>query len=807
MKRYICIHGHFYQPPRENPWLEEVELQDSAHPYHDWNDRITAECYGPNASARIQDDEGRIMDIVNNYARINFNFGPTLLSWMERKQPLIYDAIREADRLSQERFGGHGSAIAQIYNHMIMPLATTRDKHTQIVWGLTDFSRRFGRDPEGIWLPETACDTETFELLTQHGITYTILAQNQAKRIRQLGHDDWIDVSGSRIDPTTPYICHLPSGNSLTLFFYDGPISQDIAFGSLLDNGQTLRDRLMEAFTDNGRDWPQLVHIATDGETFGHHHKAGEMALAWALSLIEADTGVRLTNYGEYLSLYEPQFEVEVYDNSAWSCVHGVERWRSDCGCNSGMHPGWNQAWRKPLREAIDWLSREAADVFDKLAPRYFTDPWAARDAYIDVILDRSDTNVSTFFKKHASRVLAPMDMVSALKLMELQRFAQLIFTSCGWFFDEISGIETVQILQYAVRTIQLAEEIGGRFLEETFVEKLAQAPSNVLSSGDEAYTRYAKPSQVDMLRVAAHFAISSLFESYPQEFNISRYKVISDFSNRHTAGRSSLLTGKAGMASQITTEYIEIQYAVLHPGDHNIICGIQFFHDVGNLRKMERELADSFNRGNLTETIRALDNHFGRATYSIWHLFRDEQRSVVNKILTPQYKLAENAFRQTYESNYSILNFLDWLDIPPPSHFTQATTFVIRTDAKRLFSQSHIDPEDLRQLMEEARKRNVDIHDETVCFAVAGWVNNAMAELATTPKNIAKMQTLATCLDLLEPLHLGLLVWKAQNTLFGLRVKLYENMVQRAATGDADARQWVEAFTILSRHLKVKLP
>ncbi len=806
MKRYICIHGHFYQPPRENPWLEEVELQDSAHPYHDWNDRIAAECYGPNATARIQDDEGRIMDIVNNYARINFNFGPTLLSWMERKQPPVYHAILQADKLSQKRFNGHGSAIAQIYNHMIMPLASKRDKNTQLLWGLTDFMKRFARDPKGIWLPETACDTETFELLADNGIAYTILAQNQAKRVRRLNAEDWIDVSGSRIDPTTPYLCILPSGKTLTLFFYDGPISQDLAFGSLLDNGQGLRDRLMAAFTDNGRDWPQLVHIATDGETFGHHHKAGEMALAWALSLVESDSSVELTNYGAYLSRYSPLYEVEVHENSAWSCVHGVERWRSDCGCSSGMHQGWNQAWRKPLREAMNWLRDEAADVFEKIGPRYFTDPWKTRDAYINVILDRSDANVSTFFKKYASRALSPMDMVTALKLLELQRFAQLIFTSCGWFFDEVSGIETVQILQYAVRTIQLAEEIGGRFLEEDFIEQLTKAPSNVLTSGAEAYSRYAKPSQVDMLRVAAHFAISSLFEAYPQEFNISRYRVISDFANRHTAGRSTLLTGKAGMASQITTEYIEIQYAVLHPGDHNIICGIQFFHDIGKLRTMERELVDSFNRGNLTETIRALDNHFGHATYSIWHLFRDEQRSVVNKVLTPQYKLAENAFRQTFESNYSILNFLDWLNIPPPLHFSQASAFVIRTDAKRLFSQLKIDPQELRALMEEANKRHVDLHDETVCFAASGWVNNAMAELATTPRNIEKMKSLAQCLDLIEQLNLGLLMWKAQNTLFDLRVKFYESMKQRAETGDTDAQQWIDIFAVLSRHLKVKI-
>ncbi len=479
MKRYICIHGHFYQPPRENPWLEEVEVQDSAYPYHDWNERITAECYGPNATARILDAQQRIVSINNNYSRISFNFGPTLLSWLEKKQPEVYEAIIKADALSLDRFNGHGSAMAQVYNHIIMPLANQRDRRTQVLWGIEDFARRFGRDPEGMWLAETAVDTPTLEELALNGIKYTVLAPRQAARVRRIGADeDWLDVSDSRVDPTAVYRCHLPSGRDISLFFYDGPISQDLAFGGMLASGEAFKQRLTAAFTENGRDWPQLVHVATDGETYGHHHAHGEMALAYCLHLIEQDPSMELTNYAAYLAACEPVMEAEIFEDSSWSCIHGVERWKTDCGCNSGGHGDWNQAWRKPLREAMDWLSDQAAEIFSKQGPDYFKDPWGARDRYIQVLLDHTEAGSMAFLDQEARTPLGPLDRIAALKLLELQRYAQYLYTSCGWFFDEVSGIETVQNMQYAARAIQLAEEICGCFFGGALcrpVEKGAQ--------------------------------------------------------------------------------------------------------------------------------------------------------------------------------------------------------------------------------------------------------------------------------------------------------------------------------------------
>ncbi len=367
MERFVCIHGHFYQPPRENPWLEAVEFQESAYPYHDWNERISAECYAANARARILDGENRIAAIVNNYASMSFNFGPTLLSWLQTERPDVYAAILEADRASAARFSGHGSALAQPYNHMILPLADARDRLTQVAWGIRDFEHRFGRRPEGMWLPETAVDLPSLETLAAAGIRFTILAPHQATHVRTIeaaGTAAWREVGEATLDPAQAYRVALPSGAEIAVFFYDGPVSRAVAFDPvLLSKGENLAERLLGAFVDT-RAHVELVHVASDGETYGHHHRHGDMALAFALRTLESGSRARLTNYGEYLERHPPVEEVRIAERTSWSCAHGVERWRSDCGCQTGSHPGWSQTWRAPLRDALDGLR-------DALGPLY----------------------------------------------------------------------------------------------------------------------------------------------------------------------------------------------------------------------------------------------------------------------------------------------------------------------------------------------------------------------------------------------------------------------------------------------------
>ncbi|MDD2855713.1 MAG: DUF3536 domain-containing protein, partial [Desulfuromonadaceae bacterium] len=537
MGNFLCIHGHFYQPPRENPWLESIEIQDSAYPYHDWNERITAECYSPNTASRNLDRDGRIMGIVSNYARISFNFGPTLLSWMEKYSVDTYRAILAADRQSIAWRSGHGAALAQVYNHIIMPLATLRDKRSQVRWGIRDFEYRFQRFPEGMWLAETAVDIETLEVLAEEGIKFTILAPRQAARVRKTGSNRWNDVSGSRIDPSRAYICPLPSGRDITLFFYDGPISQAVAFENLLGSGEKFAARLASGFSDN-RAHSQLVNIATDGETYGHHHHFGEMALGHALDHIEGNGLARLTNYGEYLELNPAVHEVNIIENSSWSCIHGIERWRNNCGCNSGGNGGWSQEWRNPLRGALDWLSTELAENFEAGTSGYLRDPWTARDEYIEVLLDRSVENVAAFLFRHSLRPLDEDDGVAVLRLLEMQRHAMLMYTSCGWFFDELSGLETVQIIQYAGRAIQLAEKSGSKGIESAFLQRLALAPSNIPEylNGAEIYARFVKPAMIDLIKVGAHYAVSSVFEEYGEETGIFSYRVYSeDFQLYHS--------------------------------------------------------------------------------------------------------------------------------------------------------------------------------------------------------------------------------------------------------------------------------
>ncbi|MFQ5861686.1 MAG: DUF3536 domain-containing protein [Candidatus Brocadiales bacterium] len=806
MHRFICIHGHFYQPPRENLWLEEIELQDSAYPYHDWNERITAECYAPNTASRILDSDGRIIDIVNNYSKISFNFGPTLLSWLEVHNLDVYQAILDADKLSMERFSGHGSAIAQVYNHMIMPLANKRDKYTQTIWGINDFQNRFGRFPEGMWLPETAVDLETLEVLAELGMKFTILAPRQAKSIRKLDETEWLDVSGGKIDPAMPYLCSLPSGRTISLFFYDRSISHDAAFGEVLNNGEVFAKRLLEGFTDH-KDWPQLVHIATDGETYGHHRHRGDMALAYCLHLIETQNLARLTNYGEYLAKYPPTHAVEIFENSSWSCIHGVERWRDNCGCNSGMHQGWTQAWRRPLREAMDWLRDRLIPFFEQEATRYLSSPWDARNGYVNVILDRSTDSVEGFFKKHAIKDLAKEEKMRVLKLLEMQRSAMLMYTSCGWFFDEIAGIESVQVMHYAAAAMQYLEELQSVSLEPEYLKILEKAPSNVFENGAKCYEMLEKPSRVDLLRVGAHYAISSVFEEYPKSINLFCYTVRSEQHEKIGAGRLNLAIGKANLLSNKTWDERTISFAVLHLGDHNIKGGVRDFSGEENFSLMQVAIKGAFEKGDTPEVIRLLDKHFGPNTYSVWHLFRDEQRKILNQTLYSTYEGIEASYRQIFENNYTLMNFFQHLQIPLPRPISVATEYIVNRDLRRVFEENDLDTGKLESLINEAKRWSIEVDTTTIGFIACSRVNSLMEKLSRRPEDIALIEKVDNVLQLLTSLSIDLDLWKAQNIYFAIGKKFTSTMKERAKRGWYFPNQWLEAFYKLGRHLHVKVP
>lgn len=803
--RYICIHGHFYQPPRENPWLEAIEVQDSAYPYHDWNERISAECYGPNAASRILDGGGRIQKIVNNYSRISFNVGPTLLTWLEAKAPDVYRAVLAADQESQKCFSGHGSAMAQAYNHVIMPLANNRDKETQVLWGIRDFEHRFGRHPEGMWLPETAVDLETLDILAQHGIRYTVLSPYQAWRVRAMGARNWGETTGGRVDPSIAYRVRLRYGRWINVFFYDGPISRGVAFEGLLGSGERFADRLLGAFSDD-RDWPQLVHIATDGETYGHHHPYGDMALAYALNYIEANNSVKLTNYGEFLEKHPPKHEVRIYEKSSWSCVHGVERWRNDCGCSSGMHPEWHQEWRAPLRDALDWLRDTINSSFARKGKEYFKDPWAARNHYIDVILDRSRDNIRRFLNEHATHELSQKESTQALKLMELQRHLMLMYTSCGWFFDELSGIETVQVIQYAGRAIQLAEEIFDRPHESRFVALLERAKSNIPENNDGAvvFEKFVRPAAIDLHKVGAHYAVSSLFEPYNHETKIYCYTV-----DRHdykvlNEGKTRLAMGRADITSEITWESSPLSFSVLHLGDHNLSGGVRDFLGEEKYQTMVKEITESFDRGDLAERLRIVDKHFGSTTYALNLLFRDQQHYILRLILQSALAEAEAAYRRIYERGAPLMRFVTTLGMPQPKRFQIAAEFTLNSELRRLLEVENMEVDNIRALLEEIKRAGVAFDEQTLEFALRRNIEGIATVFFDNPGDLQRLQAFEAAVDISAMLPFKVRLWQPQNIFYEILQQRYAEFRDRASQNDEAAQAWVKSFLALGEKLNV---
>ncbi len=806
MGRCICIHGHFYQPPRENAWLETVELQDSAYPYHDWNERITAECYGPNAFARILDGDGRIAKIVNNYARISFNFGPTLLSWLEEKAATVYAAILEADRQSLARFSGHGSALAQVYNHMILPLASRRDKITQIIWGIRDFEHRFGRKPEGMWLPETAVDLETLEILVERGIRFTILSPFQAGSVRAIGESAWQDVNGGKIDSTRAYRQALPGGGFIDLFFYDGAIARAVAFERLLNRGEDFVSRLLKGFSDKEL-YSQLVHLATDGESYGHHHGFGEMGLAFALDQIEKLGKVRLTNYGEFLEKNPPEREVRIVENTSWSCVHGVERWRRDCGCNSGQ-AGWSQAWREPLRRAMDELRDRLLTPFEETAGTLVKDPWQARNEYIRVILDRAPENVEAFLGDHARGELRDDERCRVLKLLELQRYALLMYTSCGWFFDDISGPETVQVLQYAGRAMQLGQELFGHDLEGPFLQELEKAKSNLPEHADgrKVYDRFVRPALVDWPKITAHYAISSLFETYPEEATLFKtFTVRAEDRQAHEAGKAKLVIGRARLTSEITRETAVLTYAALNFGDHNINGGVRQFENEDVYQGLAQELAGAFAKADFAEIVRLMDRGFGESTYSLRSLFRDAQRKISKRVLQPTVAEAEGVYRRLYEQYLPTMRSLADMGVPLPRAFQAAIEFVVTADLRRAYQEDEPNLAHIRDLLAEAARWNVSLDVSELSYRLKKTLERMAERFRCQPVDVHALEALRAGTDMVRALNYAVDLWQPQNTYFEMLQGVYREYEARAVK-DEQAREWLERFLSLGERLGVRV-
>ncbi|MCB4756213.1 MAG: DUF3536 domain-containing protein [Elusimicrobia bacterium] len=808
MERYICIHGHFYQPPRENAWLEAIELQDSAFPYHDWNERITAECYAPDTAARILDEKDRIIRILNNYTKISFDFGPTLLNWMEDKSPRIYQAILQADKASQKIFSGHGSALAQCYHHVIMPLATRNDKYTQVLWGLRDFERRFQRKAEGMWLPETAVDLESLDIMAELGVKFTILAPGQASRSRKIGARNWKDVAGAKIDPTMPYLLTLPSGRTITLFFYDGPVSRAVAFEGLLNNGENFAKRLNSVFSD-ARTWPELVHIATDGESYGHHHRYGEMALAYALQYIESNHLAKITNYGQYLELFPPTHEVEIFEKTSWSCFHGVGRWNSNCGCNSGLHKNWTQAWRAPLRESLDWLRDAVNPRYEAKAREFFHDPWAARNGYIEFLFNRDRENLDQFLGKFAHRILSEPEKITVLKLMELERHLMMMYTSCGWFFDDLSGIEAVQIIQYAARAIQLAEQLFGENFENQFIEKLSVARSNVPEHGDGRliYEKFVNSAKVDLLKVGAHYAMSSLFADYAEGATIYCYTVDREDHQVFEAGKAKLAVGRVTVTSLITWETAILSFGVLSFGDHNVNGGVREYQGEASYQTMIQDVTQAFFKADLPETLRAMDRHFLHSSYSLKTLFGDEQRRIFNTILEATLNEIEAVYRQIYENHATLMRFLADLMIPLPKALQTAAEFVLNMHLRRYFESDNLDLDGISGVIADAKANKINLASPGLGFSFQKSLEKMMSWLKDNPYELSILENLESAVNLLSATPFDVDLWEIQNNFYEMLQMIYPIQKARMTEGDETAPDWIKAFESLGHMLHVRVP
>ena len=832
MSRFICIHGHFYQPPRENPWLEEVEIEDSAYPYHDWNERITAECYAPNAASRILDSDKRIIDIVNNYARISFNFGPTLLTWLEHNQPEVYFAILEADKDSIKRFSGHGSAIAQVYNHIIMPLASRRDKRTQVLWGIRDFIFRFKRRPEGMWLPETAVDIETLEILAEQGIGFTILSPKQASRIKPINDSRWTDVSTGNIDCSQPYLCRLPSGGSIVIFFYDESLAQEVAFTRLLENGEGFADRMMHYFSQYQKE-SGLLSIASDGETYGHHHRFGDMALAYALHHLESKNLVRITIYGEYMSTCPPTHQVEIIENTSWSCPHGVERWRSDCGCRTpgsiiqmtAPHPlcpsiipdtppadegceiASQQKWRAPLREAMDWLRQKLAVFYVDRMNSYVSDPWQARDDYIDIILNRSPANIEAFFSNHAVRTLSKEDKVQVLKLLEMQRNGMLMYTSCGWFFEDISGIESVQVMRYACRAMQLVREVAGVDPEPEFIHILKKAPGNVPGqwNGAQVYKNFVQTAVVDLSRVVFHYALSSLILDSTEIIQIRNYSIRNEAYERTESGDLKLVLGKVFLHSDSTWEENTLIFAVLHLGNHNFMGGAREYVDEKTYITMRDELTDGFSKSDIPRMILSLEEHYGSHSYTLWHLFKDGQRKVFYAILDSTLADMESAFRHIYKQFFPLLSAMKEMQIPPPKALEDPVWYIVNLDLKKILSAEDLDTKRLAVLVGEMTKGKFEPDTATLNFTASRAIKTLMQRLLENPGDALLIEKINKTFTILCPLALNYNLWECQNYYFRIGREKAAVMRDHAGSGDEHARQWIRLFEELGCYLGVK--
>ena len=795
---YVVIHGHFYQPPRENPWIEQIEVEPGAAPYHDWNARVTAECYRPNSVARVYDGQGRILDIVDNYQHISFNFGPTLIGWLKDQAPNTYAKILEADARSLAALG-YGNALAQAYSHPILPLARPRDRETQVIWGLKDFEHRFRRPAVAMWLPETAVNYPTLGTLVDHGMKFVILSPYQAKRIRPLAGGEWRAAPGN-LDSTQAYRCFLPGPGDdprkrrfIDVFFYNGEVAADISFGDLLTDSYRLANRLVEDFSPE-RARPQLLHVATDGENYGHHKKFGELALAHVLTQVLPQQGFQLTNYAAFLELAPPRLEVELSlgpdgEGSSWSCAHGVGRWKENCGCSTGGQPAWNQRWRKPLRESFDFLNDKLAAIFEAQGRQYFKDPWQARNAYVDVILDRGNGVLEDFFAAQGVPKLKDDDRVAALKLLEMQRHSLLMYASCGWFFADISGLESLQVIKYAARALQLGQDFTSEPLEAPFLKILERAVSNVPKEGNglTIYQKRIKPAVVDYPKVANQWVISWLKDRERQcPHHIYHYRAEAADLEEKTQGSMQVAAGRLHLASGITLESRSLAFFTAFLGSYLYRTQVQPHPSPQEFLA----LRDEFFRV-LEETpedlIPFMVRRLGETYYSIHDVFKEEKLRVFQDLLWHHQEEALELIAHNFEETRPLLKAMAVEGLPMPRLYRALGEITMNRRLVELLRRMEPEPsslaasEEILEVIQDAQLMGLKLETHEGARILGRLLHRHVQDLAESFA-AETVTRLSDFLSFVGRLPLTLELTRAQNFLFDLMRDRFPEVAAHAA-------------------------
>ncbi|MFP4520814.1 MAG: DUF3536 domain-containing protein [Fibrobacterota bacterium] len=676
-EKFAVVHGHFYQPPRENPWIDEIERQESAAPYHDWNQRIDRECYRSNGASRVLAPDGRIIDIINNYRYLSFNFGPTLMSWMEVHSPETYEKIIEADRISCEENNGHGNAIAQVYNHVIMPLQDRRDKITEIKWGIADFKYRFGRIPEAMWLAETAVDMETIECMIESGLKFLIVAPGQIAGIRKIGEEKW------NTSPVEDDLFCRPfrifqkdkDGNTETekfidAFVFNAGLSGAVGFEHLLRDAGGFTSRMLSEFRKK-KGGPFFTSIATDGETFGHHEAFGNMCLASFFRDHASAAGIKIVNYASFLEMSPPEFEADLKNafsgGTAWSCAHGTGRWKEDCGCSTGAREGWNQKWRSPLRNAFDFLKEKIDEIYEKDAPDLFgkSDIWDVRDQYVEVILDRSEKNVEEFFRRFAGPEQTEERKAKALSLLEMQRNRLLMYTSCAWFFADISGIETVQNMKYAARALQYAAVFNNnaKEIENGFLLHLSEAKSNIAGDdGKKIYERWVKPNSFSSEKAALIYVVSLLYSGEKKEDIFLRYHIKLSGKKEVRKELCRAVSGDLKIKSELDHFTTEFFFLCLEIKDR----GLRFYC-MPKSQKPDFNL-DKIISGTADKIESRSADIFKQPPFTLRDIFDDKKYEIASMMLKRNMSEIRGSFDEVFEKSRELLDVYTSFGIEIPS-------------------------------------------------------------------------------------------------------------------------------------------